>query len=69
MMEQHIEFWDKTKKHISTTIDNVKVKQEKYKEDIKVLEKKICDLRVEIPYADREDKIYMRQELNTLRDN
>ncbi|MBU5316520.1 UvrD-helicase domain-containing protein [Clostridium bornimense] len=69
MTEQYIEFWNNTKKHISNTIDNVEVKQEKYKEDIKVLEKKICDLREEIPYADREDKIYMRQELNTLRDN
>ena len=61
--------WEESTKHISNTIENIKVKQEKYNEDIKVLEDKIYKLREELPYADREDKIYMREELNSLRDN
>ena len=61
--------WEESTKHISNTIENVKVKQEKYNEDIKVLENKIYNLREELPYADREDRIYMREELNLLRDN
>ena len=52
--------WEESTKHISNTIENIKVKQEKYNEDIKVLEDKIYKLREELPYADREDKIYMR---------
>ena len=61
--------WEESTKHISNTIENIKVKQEKYNEDIKVLEDKIYKLREELPYADREDKMYMREELNSLRDN
>lgn len=61
--------WEESTKHISNTIENIKVKQEKYNEDIKVLEDKIYKLREELPYADREDKVYMREELNSLRDN
>ena len=33
--------WEESTKHISNTIENVKVKQEKYSEDIKSLESKI----------------------------
>ena len=33
--------WEESTKHISNTIENIKVKQEKYNEDIKVLEDKI----------------------------
>ena len=61
--------WEESTKHVSNAIENVKVKQEKYNEDIKVLENKIYNLREELPYADREDRIYMREELNLLRDN
>ena len=61
--------WEESTKHISNTIENVKVKQEKYSEDIKSLESKIYNLREELHYADREDRIYMREELNSLRDN
>ena len=52
--------WEESTKHISNTIENIKVKQEKYNEDIKILEDKIYKLREELPYADRKDKIYMR---------
>ena len=69
MTKNAIELWDESKKHITDSIDRIKVKQAKYKGEIKTLENKIENLREDIAYADREDKIYLRQELNEIRDN
>lgn len=68
MEKGHINLWNESKEHIKSTIEDIVSKQEIFKNEIKVLENKIKDLRDNLVYADREDKIYIREELNSIRD-
>lgn len=69
MKKEYISLWNESKEHIKSTIESVLSKQEIFKNEIKVLENKIKDLRENLVYADREDKIYIREELNSTRDS
>ena len=69
MEQEYLNLWEETKSNIKTVINEVKEKEVKLKEDMHKYEKKIKSLREDIAYADREDKIYMREELNRIRDS
>lgn len=60
--------WDQEKENIYSTIEDMKVKQLKIKDKLSKKLKEIQSLREDITYADREDKTYLRNELNSKRD-
>lgn len=60
--------WDQEEENINSTIDDMKIKQLKIKDKLSKKLKEIEDLREDIAYADREDKISLRNELNLKRD-
>lgn len=60
--------WNTEKENINNTIEGMKLKQSKLKYDLDKQLKEIETLREDIVYADREEKIYLRNELNSKRD-
>ena len=67
-MENDIKInWNQEKGNINSTIDDMKVKQLKIKDKLSKKLKEIESIREDITYADREDKIYLRNELNSKR--
>ncbi len=60
--------WNIEKENINNTILDMKSKQLKLKEQLIKELKEIETLRDDIAYADRDDKIYLRSELNAKRD-
>lgn len=68
MKRECINIWQETKEHISETIADINESQVKLKSDMLKYGNKITKLREEIPYADTEEKIYIREELGKIRD-
>lgn len=60
--------WNAEKENINNTIEEMKLKQSKLKYELDKQLKEIETLREDIVYADREEKIYLRNELNSKRD-